>query len=622
MLKGTIASSTSSTDLTSTPNLIRHVAEIQAILNSDSNEHNIHSSIFANNKTRTYVSTPTASPASDSSSSPITVLLTNERDDGGDDISDISTENESHRVVQNLMPSISRNPQVYSPNYPQSKLSQFSRMIHHSRQESHSPIALKSIRTTLWIDRTLFLVGVIIPLSLGIVLFLVHSFTDFISCQPVRVTSSVPNKFVNQVCRTKLMQVILQGVRDRDNEDRITGSLQHECFPIILILIAILNWIPHLCWHFIVRHSIYCDASLVASELRSFRKTAQRELLSIASTISSIPLGSNFMPITQEIRMKNFGRPTPTQRRSGDELTITEPVSNFQISHTKNTISPVDTGYESEMDLPSAAVMHLPKLRVSKDDHALNLFISGWQKTDFYFRRFLAKHAVLFLFNITTFILVLILSAVTYGEPFSGNFYCRPTEKSTTLHVCLTSTAFALNMTAFCLGALGLIGFVCSAIFFHRNFLHSRVYKESIVACGTKSILQSDLAACLVTRRDENFFSDYIRLLALARMQLRGSLFVTRREVFNLRLSYLPGITKTDFHFMNLLCKENTRQFPDIMQLRVWLLRYVFLCRRLSPAMTNRATSTPNNQMRNEDLSHRLGFGKVRVNIDFCDQYC
>ncbi|VDL51171.1 unnamed protein product [Hymenolepis diminuta] len=622
MLKGAITSSTTSAGLPSTPNLIRHVTEIQAILNSDSRENDVHSSIFANNKTQTYISTPTASPTSDSSSSPITVLLTNERDDGADVISEISSENGGRRAVQNLMPSISRNPQGYSPNYPQSKMSQLSRMAHHSRQESQSPILLKRIRTTLWIDRALFLLGVIIPLSLGSIFFLVHSFTDFVSCQPARVTTGASNKFVNQVCRTKLMQVILQGAKDKENEDRVTGSLQHECFPIILILIAILNWIPHLCWHLIIRHSIYCDASLVASELRSFRKTAQRELISIASTISSMPLSSNFMPIIQQVRTKNSGRPTPTQCRNGDELTITEPVGNFQISHPKNTISPVDTGYESEMDLPSAAVMHLPKLRVSRDDHALNLFISGWQKTDFYVRRFLAKHIVLFLFNITTFTLVLILSAITNGEPFSGSFYCRPTEKSTTLHVCLTSTTFALNMTAFCLGALGLLGFVCSLIFFHRNFSHSRVYKESTIACGTKSVLHSDLAACLLTRRDENFFSDYIRLLALARMQLRGSLFVTRREVFNLRLSYLPGITRTDFHFINLLCKENSRQFPDVMQLRVWLLRYVFLCRRLSPAMYSRATSTPNNHIRNEDLSSRLGFGKVRVNIDFCDQYC
>ncbi|KAM7538914.1 hypothetical protein Aperf_G00000048650 [Anoplocephala perfoliata] len=174
-------------------------------------------------------------------------------------------------------------------------------------------------------------------------------------------------------------------------------------------------------------------------------------------------------------------------------------------------------------------------------------------------------------------------------------------------------------MVAFSLGALGLAGFVCFLFFFYRNFAHKCVYKGSTVACGTKPILHADAATYLASKCDENFFSDYIRLLALARMQLRGSLFITRREVLNIRLSYLPGLTRTDFHFINLLCKENIRYFPDAMHLRVWLLRYVFLCRQLGLRVFGRTASTSNNHLKSEDLSPRLGFRKIRVEVDICD---
>ncbi|CUT99329.1 conserved hypothetical protein [Echinococcus multilocularis] len=617
MLNG---AATATVSLAPTSNLAHHITEIHAILNNNSGNE-IHPSRFTDDRGKPFISPSTATLTSDSSGSPITVLLTNGREEDRDVTSRISGDDNGRRE-QTPIPSAARNRPGFSPPCPLSGMSQPSRVVQQSRQETPSIHLLKRLKTTLWIDRALLLLGVILPLTLGICFFLVHSFTDFASCRPIKVIVGSTNKFVNQVCRSKLIQVILQGAKDADNEERITGSLQHECFPIILILIALLNWIPHLCWRLAIRHSVYRDASLVASELRSFRKTAQRELISIASSISTVPLSSNFMPMIQEIRLKGSTRPTPTQRRSSDETTLTEPLESFQIPKMENTVSPVDTGYESEMDLPSAAVMHLPRLRVSRDDHALNIFLAGWQNTDFYIRRFIAKHTVLALFNATTFLLVLGFSVVTYGEPFSGSFYCRPTEKSTTLHICLASTTFALNMTAFCLGALGLAGLICSGVFFYQNFSHIRVYSESTLACGTQFDLQSDLAASLVSRREENFFADYIRLLALARMQQRGSLFVARRDVFNLRLSYLPGLTRADFHFINLLCKENCRYLPDAMQLRVWLLRYVFLCRRLGPRVFGRSVSTPNNNLRSEDLSTRLGFSKVRIRVDICDQFC
>lgn len=616
MLNG---AATAAVSLAPASNLAHHITEIHAILNNDSSSE-IHPLRFADDRSKPFISPSTATLTSGSSGSPITVLLTNEHEE--DDITTRISGGDSGRREQTPIPSAARNRTEFSPPYPLSRMSQPSRVVRQSRQETPPIHLLKRLKTTLWIDRVLLLLGVILPLTLGICFFLVHSFTDFASCRPVKVIVGSSSKFVNQVCRTKLIQVILQGAKDADNDERITGSLQHECFPIILILIALLNWIPHLCWRLVVRHPIYRDASLVASELRSFRKIAQRELISIASSINTVPISSNFMPMIQEIRFKSSTRPTSTHHRSSEETTLTEPVENFQAPKMENTISPVDTGYESDMDLPSAAVMHLPRLRVSRDDHALNIFLSGWQNTDFYIRRFIAKHTVLALFNVTTFSLVLGFSVVTYGEPFSGSFYCRPTEKSTTLHICLASTTFALNMTAFCLGALGLAGLICSGVFFHQNFLHSRVYGESTLACGTKFDLQSDLAASLVSRREENFFADYVRLLALARMQQRGSLFVARREVFNLRLSYLPGLTRTDFHFINLLCKENSRHFSDAMQLRVWLLRYVFLCRRFGPRVFGRSVSTPNANLRSEDLSARLGFSKVRIRVDVCDQFC
>ncbi|VDM18364.1 unnamed protein product [Hydatigera taeniaeformis] len=616
MLNG---AATTSVNLTPASNVAHHITDIHAILNNNSGNE-IHQPHFGDDRGKPFISPSTATLTSGSSGSPITVLLTNERDEDEDVTSRISGNN--GRRENTPIPSAVRNRPGFSLSYPLSRMSQPSRVVQPPKQDTPPIHLLKSFKTTLWIDRVLLLLGVFLPLTLGICFFLVHSFTEFASCRPVKLIVGSSSRFVNQVCRTKLIQVILQGAKDADNDERIVGSLQHECFPIILILIALLNWMPHLCWNMVIRHSIYRDASLVASELRSFRKTAQRELISIASSINTAPISSNFMPMIQEIRFKNSTRPLSTQPRSSEETTLLEPAQNFQTPKMDNTISPVDTGYESDMDLPSAAVMHLPRLRVSRDDHALNIFLSGWQNTDFYIRRFIAKHTVLALFNAITFSLVLGFSVVTYGEPFSGSFYCRPTEKSTTLYICLASTTFALNMTAFCLGALGLAGLICSGVFFYQNFSHNHVYSESTLACGTNFGLEAELATNLVSRRQENFFSDYVRLLALARMQQRGSLFVARREVFNLRLSYLLGLARTDFHFINLLCKENSRHLPDAIQLRIWLLRYVFLCRRLGPRVFGRSAPTSSNNVLCEDLSTRLGFSKIRVRVDVCDQFC
>ncbi|VDD74493.1 unnamed protein product [Mesocestoides corti] len=549
------ASATTSTP--SASDLVRHATEIRAILNNDSNFNtNGHSLSYEDGSARRFVSPSTATLTTASSSSPITVLLTGENPEEDDEAG-------PRRI--NSTAAVETRPHS-SPIYPLSRISQACR---HSRpqQDTSAKPLLKHFKTTLWIDRVLFVLGVILPLIVGTCFFLVHSFTNFASCRPVSATASSPNKFVNQICRAKLIQVVLQGAKDSDNEGRVAGSLQHECFPIILILVAILNWIPHFCWRRAVRQHLYRDTCLVASEMRGFRKTAQRELVAIASSINSVPFASSFMPFVREMRFKNSPRPTPIQRGGGDDTTITEPLGSFQLPKPENTVSPGDTGYESEMDLPSAAVMHLPRLRVSRDDHALNLFLAGWQNTDYYVRRFIAKHAVLGLFNGTALCLVAGVCAITQGVPFAGSFYCHPTEKSNTLYICLASTTFALNMAAFCLGSLAVTGLICSAVFFHRNFAHCRVYPESTLACGTKFDFQADLAASLVSRRNENFFSDYIRIQALARMQQRGSLFIARREVFNLRLSFIPGLTQTDFHFLNLICTENVSLFPDAVQL-------------------------------------------------------
>lgn len=587
-------SSPSSHPPTETSDLIRHVTEIRAILNNNS-EHN---------GSKDYICEGTSTTlSSDNSSSPITVLLTGDEAaaglDGGRTVEGrigggVGQEHEQTNTTM-LCPFSTTTHQPCRFIQPTNSLARIKK--------------LKRIRTTLWIDRTLFILGVVVPFVVGVCFFVVHSFTEFASCLPTTSAVAKPevsSRFYNEVCRAKLIQVVLQGAKDVDNEERVMGSLQHECFPIILILVALLNCLPHYCWRRAVRESLFRDVSLVSSELRGFRKAAQRELVSMASgtTFSLLQQqqpASLLTPVARDLRFKNT---TPIKRISGPYSDMT---------------SPVDTGYESEMDLPSVAVKHLPELRVSRDDHALTLFLAGWQNTNFYFRRFLAKHVVLGLFNMTALLLVIALCGLTQGAPFSGVFYCRPQENTKQLYTCLASTTFALNVVTFTLGGLALVGIACSVGFFHRNFSHKFVYGDSTLACGTKFDLQPDFAASLISRRSENFFSDYIRLLGLARMQHqqplpRDSLLfgAQRRDIFDLRLSFVRGLTETDFHFLSLVCRENVKHFPEVMQLRVWLLRYVFLCQRSRPSGGLRAA------LRCQDLTNQLGFNKVRVKVDMC----
>ncbi|VEL18016.1 unnamed protein product, partial [Protopolystoma xenopodis] len=171
-------------------------------------------------------------------------------------------------------------------------------------------------RTTFWLDRLLVWLGVLLPAAVGLLLFLLHTLLGLAHCLPTpgvanglttgqtthsalgRSLSRGESQFVDHSCSLQLTSSVLQGVSQTAHLTHLlvdqspspsplvssrpastgTASLQHECYPFLLLLAALLMWMPHYIWSRCVDAPSRRDLCLVHGELRGFREAVSNEL--------------------------------------------------------------------------------------------------------------------------------------------------------------------------------------------------------------------------------------------------------------------------------------------------------------------------------------------------------
>ncbi|KAF6771794.1 hypothetical protein AHF37_09621 [Paragonimus kellicotti] len=523
--------------------------------------------------------------------------------------------------------------------------------------------AYSRFRTQFWIDRILVWLTVIIPTIQAIILILLHTIMGLARCVPLEGRPStgerISSNFFDRACGLQLTSNVLQGKSPAGPSDWTTVQLQHECYPFLLWIIAILMWIPHFVHQRAIDKTARRDLCLVRSELHSFRRAVGQELnylqaISAASMDggvhtttflspgSTMPTGPTLPPTAvryqtgpllvphQRQHDGNSGRTTAATVGGASLLSQTpaptviqapippcalnrRELSGNRVLETSPVTVPLNYG---DADFSAPGLLDLPCFRACHADWSLNTYLSAWQNTEFYWRRYLAKHAVLATFQILTTIALCTLVGFSKGTPFMAIFHCNLEvhDRQTVPAVCMLHTTFILNMSILCWTCISLTGLGLQAVYFYTNFV------RTFGGPGGRYLGVTSRPTTFVTGLDETrrcFFADYIRLLAYTAFR------DTQCEIRSLSVSYSRQLYRSDFHFISLLCTENAELLPDAIHIHFWTERYARLCRRQyrRPYWAIRRGSL-GHLVRCEDLSMKFNFSKIRIKVEVNDFGC
>ncbi|CAL8075215.1 unnamed protein product [Calicophoron daubneyi] len=532
--------------------------------------------------------------------------------------------------------------------------------------------AYPRFRTTFWLDRALIWLTVVIPVVKSVFIVLLHAFLGVARCVPKATKSESRdyyfNNFVDRACGLQLTTDVLKGY-SKDGRTLLmngvgTVQLQHECYPFILLMVAVIMWIPHYLYYREVDRTARRDLCLVRSELHSFRRAVGRELnylqavtaTSLDGVATMAPLFSpgSTMPPAPVIRSSTlryppgqvvipqaYGQPehnsglttaatlggnsspsqtpAPTavqgqQPRSGTMGTVRCGLhggGEAMAAEPSPSGPPLGCG---DADFSAPGLLDLPCFHACHADWSLNTYLSAWQNTDFYWRRYLTKHAVLACFQIINAVCIFTLIGLSKGAPFAALFICDLEQHGYSGPLaCMLQTTFILNMSIFCWGFLTIAGLCLQFIYFYSNFVHSFWRRRS----RGHYLGVTSRPTTFITGVDEThrcFFADYIRLLAYTAFR------DTQCEIRSLSVSYASGLYRSDFHFISLMCTENAHLIPDAIHIHFWTERYARLSRRRfrRPYWAIRRGSL-GHLVRCEDLSMKFNFSKIKVKVEVND---
>ncbi|THD23600.1 hypothetical protein D915_005175 [Fasciola hepatica] len=535
--------------------------------------------------------------------------------------------------------------------------------------------AYPRFKTQFGLDRVMLWLTVFIPVAQAAAILVLHAVAGVARCVPYDSNSEINTKsnFIDQACGLHLSSQVLQGLVRSGPLWDTAGSmqLQHECYPFILLITALIMLIPHVVYRRSIDRTARRDMCLVRSEMHSFRRAVGQELqylqsisahsvdsgvpantlLSPGSTIPQVPgTQSNVVlrvPIGGQVPHQvywsndvNSGgttaatvgansllshTPAPTVVQVSSVPPVAPPqITSLPTTHrcgllANNPIGPSSTpvalGY-GDADFSAPGLLDLPCFHACHADWSLNTYLSAWQNTDFYWRRYLTKHAVLGVFQLTELIALVTLIAVHRGAPFAALFHCE-LQGSSGKHVsiCTLQTTFLLNMSTLSWAALAVIGLVIQAVYFYSNFVHPFwLAADHGRYLGVDCRQPRSLSPGGVDETYRCFFADYIHLLAYTAFR------DTQCEIRSLSVSYSPGLYRSDFHFISLLCIENADLIPDAIHVHFWTERYARLCRRRfrRPYWAIRRGSF-GHLVRCEDLSMKFNFSKIRVKVEVND---
>ncbi|GAA43066.1 hypothetical protein CLF_103711 [Clonorchis sinensis] len=518
-------------------------------------------------------------------------------------------------------------------------------------------------RTHFWIDRALVWLTVLIPVVEALGLIVLHAILGVARCVPRTMQDEADTRhmkdFFDRACGLQLTSNVLKGDVYQTSElssNLSAVQLQHECYPFILLMVAVAMWLPHYLYHRAVDKTARRDLCLIRSELHSFRRAVGQELnyLQAMSTASmeGVPTTALFSPgstIPQAQTLPatvvrhathpgppafmqqgpNSGRTTAatvggtsllSQTPAPTVIPALQPQTATMVTNRGALLPPTAADPSptapalnyGDADFSAPGLLDLPCFHACHADWSLNTYLSAWQNTDFYWRRYLAKHVVLATFQVLTTAIIFLLIGLHKGALFTPLFHCKlGIHGNVVPAVCMLQTTFILNMSFLSWGCFALAGLSLQLAYFYSNFI--RIF-------GTHSGRYFGVTSrptTFITGLDETgrcFFADYIRLLAYTAFR------DTQCEIRNLSVSYSPELYRSDFHFISLLCTENSHLLPDAIHIHFWTERYARLCRRRfrRPYWAMRRGSL-GHLVRCEDLSMRFNFSKISVKVEVND---
>lgn len=279
-------------------------------------------------------------------------------------------------------------------------------------------------------------------------------------------------------------------------------------------------------------------------------------------------------------------------------LLIRNELSNFR----EFTMSELNRrGADSDNNLVdfSASVSELPQLHSCQIEWSLQHYLSRWQCSEFLWRRYITKHSVLLILHVFILAMVLIVLCVYRGVPFGHSFQCQLPDG---LHLgktceCVLPSSFIVNasMVVFLLISFGSVGL--QFCFFYYYFGRSKFFFQE----------ERYLDKC--------FFGSFIKLVSFSFYKNDLS------KIRGLHVGLAPGFTKTDFHFMSLLCEENQHLLTDIYFVHFWTERFLRANQQRQYLYGTRIRRRSCDLLRSEDMSFRLNFSKLHLKLELTDLF-
>ncbi|KAL3308710.1 hypothetical protein Ciccas_012754 [Cichlidogyrus casuarinus] len=478
---------------------------------------------------------------------------------------------------------------------------------------------------TFWLDRLLLWTGVYIPLMIGAVLVFIHAFLGISRCMPEEgrglsdhQQKDTLNPYIDQACGLQLSFNILQGTAgtallhwDEVRTPYTQASLQHECYPFVLLIIALFMWAPHFLYQKSIEENARRDLCFIRGELHSFRESLARELVLSHPQHSkeSHALSNQYQTIYQKstTQVPFLGCANFPAQHAG----LISPSFGNATKHGSHQASTKTT----DADFSAPGISDLPYFESCHNDWSLNTYLSLWQDSHFYWSRFLLKHALLAFFQFVNIVAIVVVVSLNSGAPFAALFKCRlklGSEDTTHKYICMLTSTFLANMSVLMLGFLCALGLTCQGVFFYRNVFQLTMANRPVNLGTTERIFGKRL---IKKKSEICFFEDYIRLLAYA------SFRVPNKEIRNLTVSVSPAIFNTDFHMLSLLCLENMKLFPDALHIHFWMERYSRLVKNKAPVLPSwiQRTERVSQLVRCEDLSMKFNFSKIRMKLEIAD---
>lgn len=465
----------------------------------------------------------------------------------------------------------------------------------------------ESFATSFWLDNYVLVTQCAIPLVVALVLFL----RSYFAAPLARCILSVPHNvsasdYLNGFCYSQLSHTLLtfRSTPQIDTSESESPrwrwplvlqapSQNHTNVPFLLLVYALLGLVPHLIWQLRVRRRLLSELWLVRTELDALRESAACEFYAALVSRALSPSASTSAATGTGLRPGRWRR-SPLFR-SAAFLPSLAPSAGV-------------------LD-PMTSVARLPQFLAASNDWSLAHRLAEWQQSTRLFHEYLCKHVAHLTLHVLCFLPVGLVALVERGGIMASEYRCAlPLAVQTMFkaaphaHCVLIDTPH-LNIALALLSLSAGVAVGVQVAFFYRFTRHSLAQFERVYV------------------RD-SFFGAFISLVAYT--QYAHAL----RRLVGVHVNLVHGFELCDQHLIDELCLANEAQLHAVRYVRYWVDRFVRSTQQRAAAASSainpfgvaqlrggRGRGVSLGLLRSEDLSSRLSFSKLRVRLEFAENF-